>query len=109
MFKLSTRYLSRSFPKLPQYIKIVSIHRVCKTKKNTVLSEIATTSQFKMLNHNSNATNQLESQSGLKAKFERFGGGGAKSRRFGGRLLSSAKCSRFFPCVVDRVLSSFVL
>ena len=52
-----------------------------------------------MLNHNSNATNNLESQSGLNAIVERFGGGGAKSRRFGGRSSFSAKCTRFFPCL----------
>ena len=60
-----------------------------------------------MLNHNLNATNHLESQSGLEAIVERFGGGGEKSRRFGGRLSSSAKCTRFFPCVVDRLFGYF--
>ena len=59
-----------------------------------------------MLNHNSNATNHLESQSGLKAIVERFGGGGAESRRFDGRSSSSAKFTRVFPCVVDRLFGS---
>ena len=59
-----------------------------------------------MLNHNSNATNHLEFQSGLKAIVERFEGGGAKSRRFGGRSSSSAKCTRFFSCF-DCLFGSF--
>ena len=78
ILKLSTRYLSRSFLRLPKNVKMVAIHRVWKTKKYQYGTKWnATTSKFKMLNHNSNATKHLESQSGWKAIDEPFGDGGA--------------------------------
>ena len=89
---------------MSRWLQYTEYEKLKQYKYGTKLN--ATTSKFKMLNHNSNVSHHLVSQSGLKAIVERFGGGGAKSRRFGGRSSSSEKCTRFFPCF-DCLFGSF--